>query len=74
MLSAHIRSDYQRKDLLSQVDEANLLAAIIELCPHRHLDSLFFFCFVLQRLPRVLMSKEDPKDIAAIWRRCTVEA
>jgi hypothetical protein len=75
LVSSHILSDFKKVELLSRVEPlggrrlAELLAAMLELCPHGHETSPFFAYLFLQRLPckiRVLLADEEYADIRAL--------
>jgi hypothetical protein len=72
LVSSHTMSDYQRIELLSNVEQlggrkpSDLLATILELCQCGY-DAVPFFCYLfLHRLPRgirVLFVEEDATNM-----------
>jgi len=75
LLAAHQLSDYQKIARLHKMEPlgsrrpSELLAAMLELCPRGHEDSIFFVHLFLERLPgelRVLLGEDDHQDPRAL--------
>jgi hypothetical protein len=75
LVSSHILSNIKKVELLSRVEPqggrrpSELLAAMLELCPHGHETSPFFAYLFLQRLPQeicMLLADEEYTDMRAL--------